>query len=153
MANDSMQHELIEIEVGQIPVVTAADANCTGVDTRDFANVDIEVTVGARGDTWDATNFIDIEVEGSDTSVSAGYADAANADLRGDTDTGGAANTGTIKSLDAAADGSQVYRTAYVGSCRWIRAVLNFSGTHSTGSIIGVNYIMGKPRRPPTNNP
>ena len=131
-----------------VPVLKTADTDCTGVDLQGYESAEVVFFIGARGDTWDASNHIQLEIE--ESSDNSTYTDVADASL---TDTVTGTNTGTVAKLDAAGDGSQIYRTSYIGGSRYIRPVLNFTGTHSTGTVIGALVILGNARSAPTANP
>ena len=45
-----------------------------------------------------------------------------------------------------------IVSVGYRGSKRYVRAVLNFSGTHSTGTPIGVIGLRGRLRAQPANS-
>ena len=72
----------------------------------------------------------------------------ANADLTNYTT---ATNTGTGTVVVSNATASQAYLVGYKGNKRYIRGVLNFSGTHSTGTPIGVIGLKGGGHTLPVN--
>ena len=115
-----------------------ADANGTGIDLTGFEGALVIGDVGAEGDTLDASNDINLEVEESaDNST---YTDVADADLVGSV-TG--ANTGTFAHVDAAGEAPKIYFASYIGSKKWIRIVDNRTGTHTvgtptTGTVVGM---------------
>jgi hypothetical protein len=114
-------------------IVKAADTNCTGIDTQGFNSAMVMVNVGAPGITFSATDKVDIKLEDS----------ADNSTFTAVTDnnyvTGGTVDsTGIWQTIDANGDCNAVYGIGYVGPKRYIRAVLDFSGTHGTGTVFGV---------------
>lgn len=118
------------------PAVTNADTNCTSIDMKGYSEVLFAVLVGESADTLNATNKIELEVEESaDNST---FTDVADADLVKYVD---GINDGCFALIDAATEDDAVYYTAYRGDSRYVRPVLNFSGTHSTGTPIGVIAI------------
>lgn len=123
-----------------------ADANGTGIDLTGFEGALVIGDVGAEGDTLDASNDINLEVEESaDDST---YTDVADADLVGSV-TG--ANTGTFAHVDAIGEAPGIFFASYIGSKRYIRVVDNRTGTHSTGTPTSAVVVGMLPRlAPPT---
>lgn len=119
-----------------IPAVRNSDTNSSGLDLADALCAEIAVHLGDSADTLSGTNKIEIELEHSDDNSS--WSDCADAEI----DTAvTATNTGTFALVDAPSEDSTVFKVGYKGSKRYVRAVLNFSGTHSTGipcSVVGM---------------
>ena len=64
--------------------------------------------------------------------------------------TGGTVGTnGLFQTIDANGDCNKVYAIGYVGGKRYSRVVLNFSGTHGTGTVFGVVGVKGHPLHGP----
>ena len=72
------------------PDTVTADADCASVDMQGYGGVVFVALVGATGDTLDADNDINLEIEESDDDST--FTDAADADVN-ESVTG--ANTGT----------------------------------------------------------
>jgi hypothetical protein len=121
----------------QVPATKTSDTNCTAVDMQGYNECLFAVSVGNSGDTLDGSNYIELEVEESTDNSS--FTDVANADLiKYVTGT----NTGTFAKVDDSATEDQaVYFTSYRGTKRYVRVVLNFTGTHSSGTPISVLAI------------
>lgn len=114
------------------PVTLTADVDCTGVDMQAYEDVSFYVLVGESGDTLSGSVMIELEVEESaDDST---YTDCADADLSSSV-TG--TNTGTFAVIDAAAEDDAVFQVQYYGDKRYVRVVVNVTGTHSNGTPIG----------------
>jgi hypothetical protein len=115
------------------PQTVSADTLTRDLDMRGYQFATISALIGARGDTWDTNNHIQLEVEESDDNRT--WSDCANAVLQ--TIVTGS-NTGTFAKLATAGAGTCVKETTYRGSKNFIRVVVNLTGTHSTGTIIGI---------------
>ena len=125
-------------------IVKDADTNCTAIDSQGFSSVMHVVNVGAPGITFSTTHKVEIELEHSDDN-------ATFTDVTSNTDvTGGTVDSsGVFQTIDANADCNKVYAIGYVGGKRYSRVVLNFSGTHGTGTIFGVVGVKGHPLHGP----
>lgn len=119
--------------------VTNADANTTAVDCKEHDAVAFLVDMGNSADTLSGSNKIELELEESDDNST--FTDVADADVEGAVS---ATNTGTFAVIDAPAEDSTVFTGIYRGNARYVRAVLNFSGTHTTGTPIGVVAVRGR---------
>ena len=128
-------------------IVKDADTNSTGVDSQGFSSVTHVVNVGAPGITFSTTHKVEIELEHSDDNVT--FTDVtSNTDV-----TGGTVGTnGLWQSINADGDCNAVYAIGYVGGKRYSRVVLNFSGTHGTGTVFGVVGVKGRPLSGPTSS-
>lgn len=128
------------------PSVHTADANGASVDMQGFNSLMFVANIGASGDTLSGSVFIEIEIEEStDDSV---FTDVANADLQ-NTVTG--TNVGTICLVDDAAEDDAVYMTGYKGNKRYVRPVVNVTGTHTNGTPISITAIRGNAESKPVN--
>jgi hypothetical protein len=131
------------------PIVSNADANSAGVDLQNCDDAVLLFHIGAAVDTYSSGNKLDLEVQESDTDVSGNYTAVANADI---TNYVTGVNTGTVAEIIANSGCSQIYQVGYRGSKRYIRGVLNFSGTHSTGTVCGITALRGRNRAQPVNS-
>lgn len=119
------------------PIVKTADTNCTGVDGADCDGIEHIVNVGAEGDTLSANVKIDLILQDSDDDST--YADVTDAaDYIGDMVD---ADNGIFATYDADSELPALARIGYKGTKRYSRVVLDFTGTHSTGTPIGVIAI------------
>ena len=73
----------------------------------------------------------------------------ANADL---TNTVTGSNTGTVAVIDDNAEDDLVVVVGYKGNKRYIRPVLNFTGTHTNGIPCAVMAVRGRNRAQPVNS-
>ncbi len=130
-----------------VPAVRNSDANSAALDLQDADDAVLLFYLGDSADTLSGTNKIELEVEESDDNSS--WSDVANADL---TNYVTATNPGTAALIDAPAEDQVVVAVGYRGSKRYVRGVLNFSGTHSTGTPIGVLGLRGRNRQQAVNS-
>lgn len=125
-----------------------ADANSGGMDLRDAESAALLFALGANGDTLSGTTYIELEVQESDDNTN--FAAAANSDLTNFV--AGSSNTGTGKKVAANADANQAYMVGYRGSKRYIRGVVNITGTHTNGTPVGVIGLRGGNHYQPVNS-
>lgn len=124
------------------PATVTADANCTSIDLWDYpGEVTFAALIGESGDTLSGTVYIELEVEESDDNST--FTDVADADLSNYV---AGNNDGCFGVIDAAAEDDAVYTTQYTGSSRYVRAVVNVTGTHTNGTPIGVVAIVAGKR-------
>jgi len=134
----------LKVTEGMVTAVTNADANLTAVDRKGYEEVMFHVSLGNSADTLSGSNYIELEVEESDDNST--FTDVANADLVRYV-TGN--NTGTFGVINAPTEDSTSFQTAYRGNSRYVRIVLSFTGTHSTGTPIHACYFQ-KAKESPT---
>lgn len=127
-----------KLKVTQVlaPAVYNSDQNCSSVDMQGYNSVEFLVLMGNSADTLNGTNKIELELE--ESSDDASFSDVADADIQDAVD---ATNDGSFGLIDAPAEDTTVFRVSYIGESRYVRPVINFSGTHATGTPIGVVAI------------
>lgn len=128
------------------PATITADTNCTSVDTDGYESVMFLANIGESGDTLSGSVKIELEVEESDDNST--FTDVADADL---VNYVSGTNDGCFGVIDDAAEDDAAYFTAYKGTKRYVRAVLNLTGTHTNGTPISVTALQAKPRVAPVN--
>ena len=138
---------MIGMEKDLFPITTlanatrTADANGTTVDLQGYNGALILAHIGAEGVTLSGTDKIELELEESaDDST---WTDVADADLLGYVD---GTNDGTFALFDANAELPALVKASYIGTKRYIRVVVNFSGTHGTGTPIEAMVVRGHAR-------
>ncbi len=120
------------------PQVYNSDQNSDSSDMQGFDSLMIITNVGISADTLNGSNTIELELEESvDDSV---WTDVADVDII--TAVAGA-NDGTFALINDAAEDEQAYKVGYIGNKRYVRAVVNFTGTHSTGTEVGIVAVRG----------
>ena len=136
------------LKVDQVvdPVVITADADGASVDMKGYGSLAFYALIGATGDTLDGSNYIDLELEESDDDSS--FSDVADADVRNSV-TG--TNTGTFARINAADEDDAVYLGQYDGSSRYVRPVINVTGTHTNGTPIGIIAVRAKAKNLPVS--
>lgn len=116
--------------------VKTSDGNGSSADLRNYRGALIVADVGNSGDTLSGSVYLELEVEESDDDSS--FTDVADADLHGYVD---GTNDGCFAKIDAPAEDSLHILAEYKGSKRYIRAVVNVTGSHSSGIPVGVCII------------
>lgn len=117
------------------------------VDTK--GSRDVEIVVWLRQFAYSATNKLKFELQDSDTTTAADYADV-DADL---IDGGDGETDGLLfeRSSAVAANKMVVYKFNYKGSKRYLRVKTDETGT-TTGAY-GATVRLGSPRHQPRDNP
>ena len=111
-----------------------------GVDLAGFNGALMLAHVGQSGDTLSGSVYITVKFQECDTDTPGSYTDIADADL-----SGGA--NGVV--IDAAAEDEVIVQRGYVGSKRWVRVLLAFTGTHTNGTPISAAVLKGLPAHAP----
>lgn len=120
------------------PQVVTADQNSNSADSQEYDSVMLLFSVGNSADTLSGSVFIELEVEESDDD--AAWNDVPDADL---TNTVTGTNVGTVALIDAPAEDTARFIVGYKGNKRYVRGVLNLTGTHTNGTPIAVSAIQG----------
>lgn len=115
------------------PATITAVTNSASVDLKSHQNALFAVAVGESGDTLSASVKIELELEESDDDIT--FTDVADADMLGEVS---GTNDGCFAVIDAADEDDAVYTAQYHGSKRYVRAVINVTGTHTNGTPIGI---------------
>lgn len=130
-----------------VPLARTADANGE-IDRQGYDALTILFDFGAEGITLSTTDKIEAVIEHSDSSGS-GFAAVAAADIvvPDNAPTGAQApdTNGTVFVADGNADIPSIPAFGYVGSKRYVKATLNFSGTHGAGTPTAVTAILENP--------
>lgn len=141
----------IKLTSGLDAEVKAADTDCADLDMQGYRSVVILANIGTEGITLDGSNYIEFVIQHADDDGSGSpdtYADVTdnNIILGGTVDSAGA-----FALVNAAADDNATYSIGYVGIKRWVRAQVEFTGTHGTGTPVCVQYIQGNAAKLPTS--
>ena len=123
----------VAADYGVEAAVITADTNGTSIDMQGYDSLMVVACLGASGDTLSASVKIELELEESDDNST--FTDVADADMH-NTVTG--TNTGCFGVIDDPAEDSAVYRTGYKGNARYVRPVVNLTGTHTNGTEIAI---------------
>lgn len=128
------------------PATVTADAESSTVDIDGYGSACFLVNVGESGDALSGSVKIELEVEESDDDST--WTDVADAHLTNYVD---GTNDGTFGVIDDAAEDDARYICGYTGIKRYIRVIVNVTGTHSSGTPIAVTAVLGSPRVAPVN--
>jgi len=135
----------IELVESLNAIVKAADTNCAGIDTQGANSAMVIVNVGAPGVTFSGSVKVDVKLE--DSADNSTYGAVTNNNFV----TGGTVDSNGIwQTIDADGECNAVYGIGYVGPERYYRVVLDFSGTHGTGTVFGVVGAQSNPLHAPT---
>ena len=124
------------------PTVTTAAANGTGVDLQGYKSATLVAFIGAEGDTLSGSVYFEISLEHSDDNST--FTDVTQSDITNGT----IASGGIWLKLDGTTGGDPdttglVTQVGYIGGKRYIRGVIEKTGTHSTGTPIGLMVVKG----------
>lgn len=117
-------------------VAPTVDVNSASVDLKEHDGCLLVVNVGESNDTLSGSVYLELEVEHSDDNSA--WSDCANTDISSSV-TG--TNTGTFAKIDDAAEDATVYSVAYLGRKRYVRVVVNVTGTHTNGTPLAASAI------------
>lgn len=112
-----------------VPAVQAATLKGSTVDTKGYSSALLIVNTGAIASAGDYA----ITMEESDTTTDGDFTTVAAADKKG--------------TLPATLVASTVYRQAYIGSKRYLRAVITKTG--GTSIAAGAVFLLGHPHLAP----
>lgn len=126
-----------------------ATPSVTAIDTLDYGSVTFLAYAGIGGITFSTTNKVEFTVEHSDDNVT--FVAAKDDDLILAPGATAPGDTGIVRSLIAAKAAADTDHTVigYRGKKRYVKCTPVFSGTHGTGTIIGVDVIKGHPYHRP----
>jgi hypothetical protein len=134
------------------PAVIAADAAAVVMDRQGFESVTLELSIGVGGITFDGANNIEFTLEHSDDNVS--YSNVVLDDLIGKDKPASIVNAGngasSLKRQITAHAAAAVYEFGYIGGKRYIRADIEFNGTHGSGTPISWVALKGHANIQPT---
>lgn len=141
MATRSKYNALLPVRALQAQTISTSAINTGDEDLRGYDSCLIVVDIGAidglgSGSPTAGTIQVLVEHADDDGTGSAGdYANVADTDLDGDTQ-----SSGVVHTFDE--DNTTIYRVAYIGSRRFIRVTLTPAGLGSGGPA-GVWLIKG----------
>lgn len=145
MAYRDIYHSL---KVSQLvdPATVTSDTNSSELDLKGYDSAMLVFNVGESGDSLSGSIKIELEVEESDDNST--WTDVADADL---TNVVSGTNDGTVAVIDAAAEDDSVHIVGYKGTKRYVRGVINLTGTHSNGTPMSVSGVRAHAHQKPTN--
>jgi len=113
------------------PAARTADENGAGVDLQGFHGAMVVVHTGA---ITDGTHTIEVQESDDDST----YTAVADADLQGS------------EPAIGVADDNKIYKIGYMGTKRYIRAVVTVAGA-TTGGVYDAVVVRGAPRKAPVS--
>lgn len=128
------------------PVVLTADADGESLDLLGYDGAVLMFLIGESGDTLSGSVYLEAEVEESDNDSD--WTDVDDGDL---TNTVSGTNDGCVAFIDAPAEDDVLVMTEYTGSSRYIRPVVNVTGTHTNGIPVAAMGIRRLPKYPPVS--
>ena len=129
-------HNNITVVTSIDPILGNNDTEGTGVgvDLSDYEAAEMVFHFGISGDTLSGALSVLPILEESDT-LGSGYTTVAAADM-----------LGSLTVIDAAAEDPAVQSVGYIGNKRYIRAFVDFTGTHTNGMPISAVAILHRDR-------
>jgi hypothetical protein len=112
------------------------------VDLKGYEGALMIFNIGISADTLSGSVLLTPKLQESDTTTDGDFTDVAAGDMLGDED---------LTVIDDAAEDPDVQRVSYIGSKRYIRAVVDTTGTHTNGTPLGAVCVLGYPRHMPTS--
>jgi hypothetical protein len=134
-----LYHDLLPVKSID-PILGNNDTEGTGVgvDLQGFEGALMVAHLGQSGDTLSGSVYVTPTFQESDDNSS--FTDIADGDLIG----------GVNKPVvDAAAEDEVIIARSYIGSKRYVRVFIDFTGTHTNGIPISALVIKGAPRHAP----
>ena len=127
MRKDSYSN--VAVMASLVPAVQAATLKGSTVDTKGYSSALMIVNTGAIASAGDYS----IAMQESDTTTDGDFANVAEADLIGE--------------IDETLEASTVYRQAYIGKKRYLRAVITKNG--GTSIAAGAVFVLALPHLAP----
>lgn len=140
--NDNKFEQVID------PAVYTSDQTSDEIDMQGYQDLAIVANVGVSADSLSGSVYIALELQHSDTSGS-GYAACADTDLVNPVTS---VNTGSFAKIDDDAEDNAIFKTAYKGTKRFVKVVVNMVGSHSSGCPVSVTAIKGRAAAMPVNS-
>lgn len=120
--------------------VFTADTNGTTVDRIGFESVMFIVNSGIEGDTLSGSVKFDFILEESSDDATFSAVTSSTSVTEGSVD-----SSGIFLTLDANGETPQTSQIGYIGGKRYVRVKIDATGTHSNGTPISVQAVLGNP--------
>ncbi len=120
-----------------IPAVTTANVTSAKADMQGFGSLVMLFDIGLSGDTLSGTVYWTLTLQESDDDST--YTNVAASDMFG---------SASIV-IDDPSEDEKVYAMGYRGKKRYIKALATKTGTHTTGTPIGIIAVQGKAANKP----
>jgi hypothetical protein len=126
-----------------VAAVVTADTNGADVDLQGFDSAMIALNVGAEGDTLSGSVKFDfILQEAPDDGAGSPGTYVAVTDTKKVT-YGTVDSSGIFATIDDNAEAPAVHRIGYIGTERFIRVVVDATGTHTNGTPMSAMAVLG----------
>lgn len=123
----------IDVKQSVDAVIRTADVNGTGVDLQFYNGAIVLYHFGITGDTLSGTVKVACVLEDSDDDSTYAAVAAAN-------------RLGSLQTVDDNTEDQATYVVGYIGAKRYIRAVFDFTGTHTNGIEVGADVVRWRKR-------
>ena len=120
--------------------VFTADTDGTTVDRLGFESVMFVINSGIEGDTLSGSVKFDFILEESTDDSTFTAVTSSTSVTEGSVD-----GSGIFLTLDANGETPQTSQIGYIGSSRYVRVKIDATGTHSNGTPISVQAVLGNP--------
>ena len=117
-----------------------SDANGTTVDRQGFESCMFIVNSGIEGDTLSGSVKFDFILEESDDDSTFSAVTSSTSVTETSVD-----SSGIFLTLDANGETPQTSQIGYIGGKRYVRVKIDATGTHSNGTPISVQAVLGNP--------
>lgn len=134
-----LYHNLLPAQVIN-PGTYTTTRTSTAIDTQGFNSALVLYAIGQCGDTLSGSLYWTLKLQHSDDDVS--YADVAATDVL---------NSSLTVTIDSSSKDRQVYAFGYQGGKRYLKAVATPTGSHSSGTPIGILSVLGHAGYKPVN--
>lgn len=114
------------------PVVSTTTKTSTAIDLQGYNSACVVFNIGLSGDTLSGSVYWTLKVQHSDDDTT--YTDTVASDLH---------NSSTTIVVDSSTKDRQAYCFGYNGAKRYLKAIATPTGTHSTGTPIGMASLRG----------
>lgn len=124
----------VKVTQVEIPAVKTATATSDTIDMQGYDSLAVIFNVGNSADTLSGSVYWTLSLTESDDDSS--YTAVAASDLH---------NEEATTVIDAPAEDSLAVKFGYKGNKRYVRAVATATGSHSSGTPIGIVAVQGNP--------
>jgi hypothetical protein len=116
-----------------VPKNCKTDADATagnGADLKGYDSALAVYTIGTAGDSLSGS--VKMLLALSESATDGSYTACAATDIKG-----------TVQLIDADGEAGKTYVLAYLGKKRWILPWVDFTGTHTNGTNVGISVLRG----------
>ena len=116
------------------PVVSTTTKTSSAIDLQGFNSANVVFSIGTAADTLSGSLYWTLKLQHCDDDLS--YGDLASTDVIG-------GSTSVV--IDSSSKDKTAYGFGYIGQKRYLKAVATPTGSHSSGTPIGVIALRGAP--------